>query len=85
MIAKYSADLYIVKISESKRFAKELQQASTAEEVWIKDETIYVRTKDYRNLNRDILKLALQLDINLQAIEPVHSKLEDIFRTALRR
>jgi len=85
LIAKYSADLYIVKISESKRFAKELQQASTAEEVWIKDETIYVRTKDYRNLNRDILKLALQLDINLQAIEPVHSKLEDIFRTALRR
>jgi ABC-2 type transport system ATP-binding protein len=85
LVAKYSANTYIIKVSQPALLIKELEKASSVEKTWTDGQTIYAKTKNYEDLNRDILKLALELNVTLQSIEPVHGRLEDLFKTALEK
>jgi len=85
LIKKYSTDTYIIKVSEPTQFIKKLEKTSTIENAWTNGQIIYAKTKNYKKFNKEILELALQLDISLYAIEPIHSKLDDLFKMALEQ
>ena len=85
LITKYSTNTYIIKVSEPTQFIKKLGQTNSIENAWADGEVIYAKTKNYKQFNKDILELALQLNMSLYAIEPIHSKLNDLFKMALER
>lgn len=85
LIAKYSADTYMIRVSEPAKLAERLQKASSIIETWSNGQIIYVKIRNYKDFNRDVLKLTLELKITLQSIEPAHGKLDDLFKTSLGR